>query len=191
MPFPSVEEILNVIKICESKIKLFNDLIANYNEVVEKAGFYEYANKLKAECEKLIPFYDIILKEFLRREALREKYLRSTGITELGWINCDKFLNITGRTLDLTIACNQNPQIAFYVIFEDIRSLIPCSYSAAHNKYVGMGIPMSMRVKIIGIRTFETYIEVSVAEGVAAELDNRQPDFKKYSLAELQTLIKS
>lgn len=188
----SLEDIYKTLQNYQAQASLFNEIIANYNEVVEKAGFFEQAQKLDHICKGLTPTYDQVLEKQLEKsqdlQKTQQLYLRTVGLDRLGWINCDRLFG-GGERMLVQVPCEVNGNTSFFLVFENIRSVMGLMGSRDKGIYMVGGIPKGQRVKLIGLRIVEGKAEIAIKEGLVDEIHQKAVEFRPAKLSELRDLL--
>ncbi len=134
----------------------------------------------------------------LQQDVLTEKYSMGyvdenifanyvVSTSNLGWINCDRFIDIPdSEKMDFAVADFAEGQ-KFYLMFKNIKSLI--SPIVKENKIVFTDIPKGEDVKIIGlgIKNNEAYIatqDITIGSGEAIALS-----YEKKGIKELREVL--
>jgi len=80
----------------------------------------------------------------------RQKLYDAIGLSKLGWINCDKFLDYENKT-DLYVELDptsKNSDVQMYVVFKDINSVLQSEYNDKKpNKFDNL--PVGYKVRLI------------------------------------------
>ncbi|MCU0440087.1 MAG: hypothetical protein MUC49_19540 [Raineya sp.] len=157
--------------------------------------------KEKSEMKALLDYMDsgdttttqeereIIVKKQKNDKANRKVY-DEIGLANLGWINCDRFLDIEENT-DLLISFNpqdsiQNAQI--YLVFKDINSVTSTSY---HPKKLSKfeRLPIGYKVRLIAYSLKNEKVFAYSSDLTIAKEQKLTLSLKEFSDQELKELL--
>lgn len=166
------------------KGKIFNSYYAKNKKTIDE--FISTESKIRELSDK----YQIRRSELgiLSPDELAQMYGNVMNITAMGWINCDRFIEDDSPKMSLEILTEYNPNTKFYIMFEDIRSMISPNYQKGRG-YVAGNLPSARNAKIIGITVVGQTAEVFMQEGTIAQLDEIKPVFETKSLREVRDLM--
>ena len=111
------------------------------------------------------------------------------SITELGWINCDRFISDPSPKVNCNILVENQDNTTFYFVFEGINSVIQASSTT--NGFQFISLPMNRRVKLIGLRIVKGSPQLIVKYGTVSSFNNYKADFTPIVEDELSTLLVS
>lgn len=185
------------VKGINTNFAFFNPLIENYNEVLQKSSFRQYAAELDAQVEPLQTLHDSIIGQKLivigDQTKLRNSYMNQVGIKSFGWINCDRFSSTPKEVKTNLMLTDNNIKIGdtqFYVFFKDIKCVMPMS--SMMEGYVAANIPGNERVEIVGLRIIDGKPYIAKTSGLVRDLAGKAvPEFKESSLGGLRNLLNS
>jgi TonB family protein len=165
------------------KVELTIDEIDKANKLEEKLKSFKYDNesaKYLSNSDKFKKFEEEIRNENYNETSVFEvnRYLFST--TQLGWLNCDRFLNENRKLTDLFIMNENSDNTIVNVIFHRFKSLIPGSIES--EKIVFRNIPEGEKVTIVAIKAVESKILFSVTETAVTEKKEVTLDFQQVTL---------
>ncbi len=124
-----------------------------------------------------------------KAEAVVEKKLYdAVGLTKLGWINCDRFLETENKT-DLYVNFNSKDSVKsanIYLIFKDINSVTQGYFYSDKSPQFG-NLPVGYKTKLIAYtvkneKVFAYSNDLTVTKGQKLTLDLKEiteKDFKK------------
>lgn len=166
------------------KGKVFNSYYANNKKSIDE--FIEVEAKIKQLLDKFL----IRKKELgiLSSNELAQMYGNVMNISAMGWINCDRFIEEDAPRMNLDILTEYNPNTRFYILFEDIRSVISPYYREGRG-YVATSLPSTRNVKVIGITIVGQEAEIFMQSGTVAQLDEIKPIFETKSLGEVRNMM--
>ena len=105
-------------------------------------------------------------------------------VSELGWINCDRFYNVPQEDrLPLVVRDADQADEKVYVIFQEMNSLIGM-YKRPEG-YRADGLPRGARVKLLGIKVEDGRAQMAVTEARVGREDPFQLDYRPCTLTEL------
>lgn len=177
---------------------LLNRLIENYNEVLDKSGFNAQAEALDALCSRLLEIQNKVVAIKMDRGLLSKKeaqtvFMNSTGINQLGWINCDRFTKYTPEELmALKVVDEKSAEnVDMFVTFNSVTGVMKLNQGADKSGvFAAGGIPKNEKVRIIALRTKDGKMEAAIYEGVAKDISEKvKLVYKTYSLQELRMLL--
>lgn len=107
------------------------------------------------------------------------------AVTRLGWINCDKFYNISpeDQTM-LVINDDDEAEERVFVVFKDMKSIMPATFF--NGKYQSGNIPKKAAVKIIAYKVKEGKAYLAVHNTVAGEKNNYSLNYQPSSLKDIR-----
>lgn len=185
----------NMIESVYQHAKLLNMLIDNYNEVLNKSGFASEAQALDEICSRLLKIQEKVLQIKEERGLLTDKeaktaYMNTTGIAQLGFINCDRFLNISEENcMMLTINEPQDKNLNIYATFETVNGVMSFIPQKEPNSYGLNKVPKDEKVRIIALRVVGGKVEAAVHHARAIDINQLKLTFKPYTLSELRYLM--
>lgn len=132
--------------------KSFNNSVSAYEKAMKKKAA-EYARIVKAyqdslatvqkkAAEEMAKYYASSLSEFQKktRDGQMTFTLRGAlSVRQLGWINCDRFVNPTSR-INQVVSCNMEPNTEVQLIFKDIAGIMS-GYSDQTGRVIFASIP--------------------------------------------------
>ncbi|WP_138432417.1 energy transducer TonB [Winogradskyella algicola] len=112
-----------------------------------------------------------------------ERYTLST--TQLGWINCDRFINSRKNKIKYNINISNAEGANVKLIFKSMSSILP---SRASNGFYDFGVvPVNEEVILLGIKKKGDKIFLGLKElRIRATSEEQDIDFKEVSLSELK-----
>lgn len=121
-------------------------------------------------------------------EEVAQQYGNALEITQMGWINCDRFYQDGTLKTDVEILADNDANTLLFAVFEDIRSVMPLSFQPNNKRFVGANLPENKSVKIVGIRVVSgSQAEVFVHRGKVKDMKGIKADFKSRSVEELKS----
>jgi hypothetical protein len=131
----------------------------------------------------------------LTSAEIADSYKNTMSISSLGNINCDKFMkdDAPKGCMDILVDTKRynKENTQFYVVFEDIQSVM--SASQANNMFKLDGIPLNRTVKIVGISVTGKTAEIFLTKGTVGDFvkNKVRPTFEPKTLAEVKDIMKS
>lgn len=152
-------------------------------ELEEKLKSFKYDNesaKYLSNSDKFRKFEEEIRNENYNETSVFEvnRYLFST--TQLGWLNCDRFLKENRKLTDLFILNENSDNTIVNVIFHRFKSLVPGNIES--EKIVFRNMPEGEKVTIVAIKADESKILFSVTETTVTEKKEVTLDFQQVTL---------
>ena len=107
------------------------------------------------------------------------------SVTNLGWINCDRFPDIEEEKGDLMITTKAANETKIYLVFQDIKSIIQATKKG--NTFVAENIPEGQNIKIIAIgyedkKPFIAIEKIKVSKKRSIDISN----YKEFTLDNLK-----
>jgi hypothetical protein len=126
----------------------------------------------------------------LSTQELAQAYGNAMNITSMGWINCDRFLNLRNENKeDVEIITEYSPNKAVFVLFEDIRGVMSAAYDEDKKAYVVKNIPAGQSVKVIGMDVSVNDANIFMEMGKVATLRKIKPIFERKTLEEAKAMV--
>jgi hypothetical protein len=156
------------------------DKAKKLEEILKSFKYDNESAKYLSNSDKFRKFEEEIRNENYNETSVFEvnRYLFST--TQLGWLNCDRFLKENRKLTDLFIL-NENPDNTIVnVIFHRFKSLVRGNIES--EKIVFRNIPEGEMVTIVAIKADESKILFSVTETAVTEKKEVTLDFQQVTL---------
>jgi len=155
------------------KAKKLEEILKSFKYDNESAKYLSNSDKLRKLEEK-------IKSENYKETTVSEvnRYIFST--TQLGWLNCDRFLKENRKLTELFILNENSGNTIVNVIFHRFKSLVPGDIES--EKVVFRNIPEGEMVTIVGIKADESKILFSVTEYAVTEKKEVTLDFQQVTL---------
>lgn len=103
--------------------------------------------------------------------------------TKMGWINCDKFLNIPGEKIDFVVKTALPKDTKVLIVFQDINSIMNGSYSK--DRFIFDNVPLNRKIKVIGISYASGKSMMSSASTTIDKSEFELTGFKEFTLDQL------
>ena len=103
--------------------------------------------------------------------------------TELGWINCDRFLQEDGPLVDFFVEAKSSPGSSVSMVFEDRKSILRGIREGGH--FVFAGIPADENVRLIGKDNFSGNPTIEVKRANTSSLTCSLKNYEPMTLARL------
>jgi len=107
-------------------------------------------------------------------------------ISNLGWINCDRFYDYPYEQLK-QLAILQDEEATFFLVFHDIRSMLSAKNHG--NLYEFPRVPTGQKVTIVGLQVRENQSYLYTKELTMNENFKIAPQFRKSSLTEIKSVF--
>lgn len=167
------EEIaLSVDEYCQNKNQSLFDL---------KMAIYEAEQKRIQDSLNAIYLAQIETQKDL--EAVNKIVLNSA---KMGWINCDRFLNLNKQDLTTFSISNQNNAI-IYLVFEKFNSIMNTGY-LNNDKTQFANVPKNEKVKIISAYKNDNEIFIAVQDAIINDKTHNLY-YNKVSKAEMENIL--
>jgi len=115
-----------------------------------------------------------------------------TTISNLGWVNCDRFYN-EKDLIHTNIMVEANPEDKCYLVFTELNVIVPME--VANNKFITpaayQGVPANAKVKVIGMRANKGEMQTFVFEDMAKNINQQRPVFVKSKISDLVNLFEN
>ncbi len=144
---------------------------------IDNASIYWlFGNLQKAYKKKKLQLGELSDDESLRLLA---------SSTQMGWINCDRFLNIPAEDcMHFTLQYPTDENTQFFVVLPDNKSIIALQ-AENENTYTCRqynGLPKTEKAKLVGLRVVNGKFALSIQESTVQQLHLRaQPTFRECS----------
>lgn len=160
------EEILQA-KLLDEKIKNIKVIDRGSNSLSNDKEFSEDFEK-KAK--------DNYFEEATVSEVNR--YLFSAS--QLGWINCDRFIKYSNIITDYSILIDKADKAIITVIFQKYKSILPGKVDS--NRITFKNVPLGEKITIVAIKTFNNNIFLALKETTITDTEETLLDFQTVSL---------
>ena len=93
------------------------------------------------------------IEEYMEKEKAQNFAKNAFAVTELGWINCDKFYNEKSERVNVMASVsnkNLEGKAKAFLVFEDMNSVIE-GQMTANGQYTFANIPTGMKAKVVAI----------------------------------------
>jgi len=156
------------------------DKAKKLEEILKSFKYDNESAKYLSNSDKLRKFEEKIRNENYNETSVFDvnRYLFST--TQLGWLNCDRFLKENRKLTDLFILNENSDNTIVNLIFHRFKSLVPGNIES--EKIVFQNIPEGERVTIVAIKADESKILFSVTETAVTEKKEVTLDFQQVTL---------
>ncbi len=110
------------------------------------------------------------------------------SVSNLGWINCDRFWDYDSEKIDFFIATDSPENADIKLIFSDINSILKGEYY--NGQFLFRNVPLSEKVKIVGLSVLNEKPVMAVKNTVIDKEIFNLNDFKEFTLSELENEMK-
>ncbi|WBM74548.1 OmpA family protein [Saprospira grandis] len=179
---------------------LLNKMIANYNEVLSLTGFNKQAEELQQFVDQLDKIYQKVIAAKIERGQISPDFQRryvvnSMQINRLGWINCDRFLDLKEEEKMLAqIKVEQGPKLRaderLSTTFSKTRGVMQMYYNKETKSYQTPGeVDRSQKMKITALRFKENGgLELAQLSTFPDDLAQKKLNYRPISFSELRQL---
>ncbi|MCP4441234.1 MAG: OmpA family protein [Aureispira sp.] len=193
--YAGYDQFLNLLKEQEA----FNTLNSRYNNFVDGTEITSTVEAIKEAHEELSKIHGALMsakieKGFASAQETRQYYTNSIRVSNMGWINCDRFLRINEAKMQVAINHEYNPNTQFFVVFKKIKSVISFMPSQGSNVYkckMYNGVPAEWDVKVIGMSVDGGKTKTFVHDCKAKDLNNMTVNFKNGKLSDLRSILEN
>jgi len=149
-----------------------------------RAGFYSDLKALIFDARR-----QAAEKNFLKTGKIAQSDFSSyvVGISQLGWINCDRFRNFED-TSTLTIA-KADGDTKYYMIFKELRSILRPKVLATTAEF--RAVPVGEAVKLVAVKLFNEKPYLATLDHEIGLNDEVVFDFKPCSLNQIREELNS
>lgn len=113
-------------------------------------------------------------------------YVFSTS--QLGWINCDRFIDDINRKTDLSFNLGNSVEKGdVKIIFNDINSIMTSTYE--NNKYTFANVPVGYDITIVAIKFENNQYYLSIKKTKTKEIQDTILDFKPVNMQSIKREI--
>jgi TonB family protein len=113
-------------------------------------------------------------------------YLFST--TELGWINCDRFINERGEKIDLLVKLDKKAESDVKIVFHRIKSIM--SSFPTNDKHAFTKIPKGEKITIVAIKNIDNKPHLAIKETVTSTQTETDFTFQPITMESLKNEMK-
>lgn len=113
-----------------------------------------------------------------------------TSSTNMGWINCDRFLKDNGPKVDLIVEFEGDFVPTVSIIFDDINAVLPYSYRE-NNQLIFANIPINRNITFVGLHK-EKYSEeilFAMIKSKSQEGLKQQLRFEKKEASQIKSVL--
>lgn len=179
---------------------LLNKMIANYNEVLSLTGFNKQAEELQQFVDQLDKIYQKVIAAKIERGQISPDFQRryvvnSMQINRLGWINCDRFLDLKEEEKMLAqIKVEKVPKLKaaerLGTTFSETRGVMQMYYNKETKSYQTPGeVDRSQKMKITALRFKEGGgVELAQLSAFPEDLAQKKLNYRPISFSELRQL---
>ena len=157
----------------------------NPTRPVYSEGKFNQGEKAEEHDSTISP--EVKVKNYKDRKIAQKVY-DEIGLTKLGWINCDRFLETELKT-DLYVSFNPNDSLKYanvYLIFKDINSVIQADFYSDESPQFD-NLPIGYKIKLVAYTVKNEKIlayskDLTISKGQKMYLDLQEmssTEFKK------------
>ena len=193
----TVREAYSIREAILGETEYCNNHIRDARELAEKYNIGDFFRQLYAFRLETHKWYDAMIEEkqdkgLLSNEEMQNYFVSTARSSGLGWINCDRFMNIKGEKIDLLVNYELEEQTQFFIVFKEMKTVISLKAgTSGYSTNMYGGVPKGLAVKVIGLRVKDAATETFVHECKTEELGTMKIDFKVSKLKALRELLGS
>lgn len=161
---------------------------------IENSGYYNVgiscARKLNQDRykQKFRNQYAQYQNKAIEKIDQAELNFYTFAVTKLGWINCDRFLDMDASELTNFAVNTTSPNTAdVRLIFKDLNSIMQGDYE--DGKIVFANLPKGKAVKLVGISYADGKPMMATAETVVGEKGFELTGYKPFTLDEMEAAL--
>lgn len=126
---------------------------------------------------------------FVKTPGQADRAIRAyvADVTQLGWINCDKFYNDPGEKIQLAV--NEPEDATMYVLCRDLNSILPLNRTG-QNTYVVNGLPKGRSVSIVSIKLKDGVPHLALHDTKVGQTEGLKMDYRSLTLKDLKEELK-
>jgi TonB family protein len=109
-------------------------------------------------------------------------YVFSTN--RLGWINCDRFINVKGERTDLWVALEKNEDSDVKIVFHRMRAILPSK--SVNGNHLFNRIPKGEKITIVAIKKIDNIPYLAFKETFTSEQTVSDFTFKPVTMESLK-----
>jgi TonB family protein len=102
------------------------------------------------------------------------------GVTQLGWINCDRFYRNNVTNINYSISIEEPEKTIVSLIFHRFKIILPGTIES--NRITFKSVPLGEKVTIVALKTIEGKIFLAVKETEISEKMETELDFQQVTL---------
>jgi hypothetical protein len=116
------------------------------------------------------------------RSSEMSRYVFSSS--KLGWINCDRFINLEKPATDLYVSCGNYSEIDIKLVFHSFKSFLNGELSGTTCKF--KGVPANEKITIVVIKKMDNNAFVSLMESNTSMQEINNLRFEKVTMDKLK-----
>lgn len=130
--------------------------------IIGYAGIYDSLMRTSHLTDTLGALQDRILTRCVELGLFDQKNVAGyvASVSQLGWINCDRFNNTPSDQL-VRMRIQENDDVKMYMVFTDIKSCLPIGKEG--NEYISSMIPGGKNVRIIAVKVVEGKPQLAIS----------------------------
>ncbi len=111
------------------------------------------------------------------------------GISELGWINCDRFRQSTVRSTVTVLSGSEYQNTRYYMIFKDIRSILTGRRGVGQGQF--KNVPVGEAVKLVALKLIDQKPHMAAMDHITGKNDIVKLDFNPVTLEQVKEELNS
>ena len=157
--YPDTATVLyEAIRQLNKRAAYLDRLVDSYNKVIEEGEFQKYMTIVLRYQEDLNGYIEPIRSVEERNRELGREYMNAANISQFGWVNCDRFLNIPRSEKQHLVVYSDNvgdeddgsiKYVAFCQDTKVVTELLPRTDGSFITSY--SGLPKNEQVTLIGL----------------------------------------
>jgi len=204
----SNKELLNLLnRMMQSPInlslnerRLYRKVFGNQTKrILDERKIYPKDIEFRTEYNKSVFPYIAEIISRSKQQAIEEEFAKTgkidngefgkylTNISQLGWINCDRFANFPQQMLANVYLKDEGDDVKYYLIFTDMKSMLPAKRTKDKESYVIANMPQDKQVKIVGVKLNDKEPQMSVIDYKIGKDNYLAMEFNPASLSDIRT----
>lgn len=124
------------------------------------------------------------------RADLDKHYVKYSilSATKLGWINCDKFINIQDDNITMSFPLGDYHE-NYSLIFKEMKSVLRGIKDTEKNKVIFNNIPKNSDVYLFVSRFVDDQLQFDIINGKAYEIQNIDIEYKESTIKEIKVAL--
>jgi hypothetical protein len=132
------------------------------------------------------------LGELTDAELLAQSAGALAKISNLGWINCDRFYNADPQTLsNVIVEYSPSRNTQAFAIIPNMSSILPLSLQGGKYTLPGNGVPKNLMVKFVFIEVIDGKVKLAIHESASRPTNRIVPQFKACTPAQLAESLRN
>jgi hypothetical protein len=175
----------NICELNSAKCKdTSNDLFENQYNDINKWFNENYGVVMDSIAQ-------IVLERSLVSGTAKIEYINNyvSNITQLGWINCDRFFSYPDADKIMVSILESDPNVRLYLVATDLKSILPMYQNL--NSYRVDRVPRQLSVNLVAVKLLNGKLQMATITTQANNLIGYKPQYKSCSLSDLKTVFRT